>query len=75
MEVFAAFMYAVVRALAVPAGMDAHAPCLAHEHAVAGAHLLLHGHSIHRAQDLGRQPQVCIKILGYPAVPKSEANF
>ena len=75
MQVFVRLMVGVVSALAVAAGMDAHAPRRAHVHGVVGAHLLLYGHSIHRAQDLGRQPQVYMEMMGTTAVSKSEADF
>jgi hypothetical protein len=68
-------MLAVVSTLAAAAGMDARAPGRAHVHAVLWAHLLLHGHSIDHAQDHGRQPPVCSKMMGKSAVSTTEASF
>ena len=75
MQVFVRLMLGVVSALAVAAGIYAHAPRRAHVHGVVGAPLLLYGHSIHRAQDLGWQHQVYMEIMGTTAVSKSEAGF
>ena len=72
---FAAFIRAVVRTLAVSPGTFARSPSLAHVHAVVGHTLLRHGPFIHRAQDYGHIQSKAPILVAKAAASKSEITF